>query len=255
MNVRVFEILGWCLILVFMQRADARAQQNEATPGVEVQRLAGEIRELRSTLDKQISALDGYRKELADQNRIKNSAWTVYGVPLVAPLGSLVAAIGGWIIAYTVLIRGFRQQEGVRAEEQKRQDALRSDDRRHSDGARIESFLVDSLKYFQHGIQERSIGIGLVEAYWSGFPRLQSVWVSVLANQAVYILSKIVKDEHIPPHEADNLQRIHDRLAMSSLTRHQAVSLTDAIKDVTMDKLRPDEKGPVIALTKLVSSK
>jgi len=234
--------------------ADAHAQRSAISPQAQVQTLTEEIRQLRSTLDKQVSALDGDRSDLAEQNRVKNSVWAVFAVPFLAPLGSLIAAIGGWIITDTVLIRGFRQQERIRADEQARQDALRSDDRRHSDGARIESFLVDSLKYFQHGIQQRSIGIGLVEAYWTDFPRLRPVWVSVLANQAVYIISKIAKDQGIPSHEADNLQRIHSLLAMSLLTPHQASSLTSAIKAVAVDKLRPEEVAPVAALGKLVRS-
>src|SRR5262249_47517840 len=146
----------------------------------------------------------------------------------LAPLGSLVAAIGGWIITYTILIRGFKEQEAVRVEERSRQDKLRSDDQRHSDGARIESFLVESLRYFEGGTQHRSIGISMIEAYWRDFPRLRSVWRSVLSNQAIYVLSKVIKEGEIPLHEADNLSRIYSMLETAPLTLHQEASLVAA---------------------------
>jgi len=75
------------------------------------------------------------------------------------------------------------------------------------------SLLLDSLKWFEGGIQKRAIGISIIDGNWKGFVDLKATWISVLASQAVYILSKSYEEEKgkpvfLPEHEFLNLERI-----------------------------------------------
>ncbi len=79
------------------------------------------------------------------------------------------------------------------------------------------SLLLDSLKWFEGGIQKRGIGISVIDGHWKKFPDLKATWVAVLASQAIYILSKSYKEEHgkpilLPEHEFLNLDRIVELL-------------------------------------------
>jgi hypothetical protein len=203
--------LAW-LVLSMIQPSLVAAQ--ESSRG-DVATLSNEIGQVKAALEAQSASL---RDELAKQNSAKEPWW--------APLAvSFVVAAGGWGITYTVLIRGFREQDRVRA-----------DERRHSDGARIESFLVEGLKYFDGGIQERSIGIGLIEAYWKGFPRLQEVWTSVLANQAVYILSKLEEKATLPKHEVVNLRRAIRLLVNMNGTAEHSDEIKKAVERLPAER-------------------
>jgi hypothetical protein len=66
--------------------------------------------------------------------------------------------------------------------------------------------LLDSLKWFEGGIQNRAVGIAVIEGHWVDQPELRSTWASVLVSQAVYIISK--PEAKLPQHEARNLERI-----------------------------------------------
>jgi hypothetical protein len=66
--------------------------------------------------------------------------------------------------------------------------------------------LLDSLKWFEGGIQSRAVGLAVIEGHWVDHPELRPTWTSVLVAQAVYILSK--PESELPQHETRNLQRI-----------------------------------------------
>ena len=66
--------------------------------------------------------------------------------------------------------------------------------------------LLESLKWFEGGIQNRAIGIAVIEGHWDDQPELRPTWASLLVAQAVYILSK--PESELPQHETRNLQRI-----------------------------------------------
>lgn len=79
--------------------------------------------------------------------------------------------------------------------------------------AGMKSLLLDSLKWFEGGIQKRSIGIAIIDGSWRDFKDLRATWLSVLGAQAVYILSKSYEVEHgkpklLPEHEFLNLEHI-----------------------------------------------
>jgi len=66
------------------------------------------------------------------------------------------------------------------------------------------SELMDSLKWFGGGIQNRAIGLAIVNGNWHIHKRLRPTWTSVLLSQAVYIISK--PDKRLPSHELENLR-------------------------------------------------
>jgi hypothetical protein len=131
----------------------------------------------------------------------------------VSPVVTLAIAVGGWAVAFYTLRRNEArdaekraedralaeqrfQQEARRADERlraERQEAqqLRKERRDAENGARIESFLVEALEYFEsgRGSRDRMLGVAFIEEYWPGFPRLHSIWTSVLIGQVLRLLS------------------------------------------------------------------
>jgi hypothetical protein len=69
-----------------------------------------------------------------------------------------------------------------------------------------QSKLLDSLKWFEGGIQNRAVGLAVIEGHWLDQPELRPTWASVLVSQAVYIISK--PEARLPDHEVRNLDRI-----------------------------------------------
>jgi hypothetical protein len=96
---------------------------------------------------------------------------------------------------------------------------------------RLRDILYESLQWFEKGSQKRSIGISIVDASWSLFPEFQSIWLAVLANQAVYLLA--VSKQNDDAHEIANLRRI-----MRVLVREKAHLDPMALQTVseTLDK-------------------
>jgi uncharacterized membrane protein len=70
--------------------------------------------------------------------------------------------------------------------------------------------LYGSLRWFEGGTQNRSIGIAVVNASWPNYPEFHALWVEVFANQAIYLLAAAKRDDK--EHEQDNLRRLLDLL-------------------------------------------
>lgn len=111
-----------------------------------------------------------------------------------------------------------------------RRDEERAAQRAERD--RLQAHVLDSLKWFGGGTQKRSIGIAVIEGSWATFPYLQPTWISVLANQAVYLLAQAKKlaDDAL---EQENLRRIMALLseAREALTPVQKKAITDALAE------------------------
>src|SRR5262249_16344612 len=121
----------------------------------------------------------------------------------------VLVAIGGWALAIYTLRRNEKIDADKRAQqreeaaaqlkqerewaeqrlrdERETTEKAREKQRDAENGARIESFLVDSLKYLQSGggSRDRILGLAFIEAYWDDFRRLQSVWTSVVTGQVL----------------------------------------------------------------------
>jgi len=95
--------------------------------------------------------------------------------------------------------------------------------------------LLDTLSWFEGGIQKRATGIAVIEGHWSDQPELQLTWASILVTQAVYILDK--PEPKLPQHEVSNLTRI-----FALLKRAQT--------DISREKLGPDFFSQIHAVLK-----
>jgi hypothetical protein len=71
--------------------------------------------------------------------------------------------------------------------------------------SRMEDRLFDALSWFEGGTQKRSIGIAVVEGYWSKLPAYRGTLIPLLANQAIYLLSE---SDTGTDHERNNLERM-----------------------------------------------
>ena len=94
----------------------------------------------------------------------------------------------------------------------------RQRDRQERERVMTEEHLVHSFQYFTGGSggqQKRSVGISAVEGFSKEVPRLRGVFVPLLVNQVIYVLTKIPegpRDEALDNHEKDNLERMIDLL-------------------------------------------
>lgn len=66
--------------------------------------------------------------------------------------------------------------------------------------------LFQAFQYFDGGTQRRNIGIAIVEGLWQEAPHLQGLFIPLLVNQAIYLLTGSEQSE--ARHERDNLRRI-----------------------------------------------
>lgn len=96
----------------------------------------------------------------------------------------LIVAFGGWIFAAL-------------------QAWLSYSERRHS---RRDQHLFEALSWFSGGTQKRNIGISVVEGYWAEIPHLRRILVTLLVNQAIYLLTQ--SEQYDSSHERNNLCRI-----------------------------------------------
>ncbi|HWX45079.1 MAG TPA: hypothetical protein VNY52_07125 [Solirubrobacteraceae bacterium] len=82
---------------------------------------------------------------------------------------------------------------------------------REREQARRQQNLMAAFQYFDGGTQRRSIGISIIEAYQRTMPELLPMFIPLLANQAVYLLTRSKQSEGVE-HEDRNLERIMDLL-------------------------------------------
>jgi hypothetical protein len=139
-------------------------------------------------------------------------------------LATLTVAIGGWIFAWKVA-----KHTGDSARRQKNEDRV-----------------FDSLKLLSEGSQSRGIALGLIEAYWDEMPNLQGPWITVVANQAIHLLTRSKERDSFV--ELDNVHRMFalwervDRISGKPVYRRllnptQRSGLREALKFAT----KPDE--------------
>lgn len=96
---------------------------------------------------------------------------------------TLVAAVGGWVVAIVTLAFGYFERKATREED----------------------LLGKTLAYFDGGSQRRSIGISLLEGVWIHKPAIHPVIVPLIANQIVYLLHST---ESHDAHNVRNLVRL-----------------------------------------------
>ena len=119
-----------------------------------------------------------------------------------------------------------------------------------------QSKLLDSLTWFEGGIQKRALGLAVMEGHWSTYPELRSTWAAVLLSQATYIVSK--PEAALPPHEFENLQHIFELLrtakkelsldesTFSSITRIIDSLSTKTTQTEKGERLSPTERKPFL---------
>jgi hypothetical protein len=79
-------------------------------------------------------------------------------------------------------------------------------DRAHEDRAKMRDVLYESLRWFEGGTQDRSIGIAVVNASWASFENFRPIWIEVFSNQAIYLLASSKQGTNA--HEHHNLMRL-----------------------------------------------
>jgi hypothetical protein len=72
--------------------------------------------------------------------------------------------------------------------------------------SRRDASLFQAFQYFDGGTQRRNIGIAIIEGLWQEAPHLQGLFIPLLVNQAIYLLT--VSEQSEARHEQDNLRRI-----------------------------------------------
>jgi hypothetical protein len=95
--------------------------------------------------------------------------------------------------------------------------------------ARLEAHLFESLGWFEKGTQKRSIGLSIIEANWDSSPQLHETWVSVLLNQALYLLGE-KPEAKTATHERENRRRILALLKKVRLSKGQREAIYHALK-------------------------
>lgn len=69
-----------------------------------------------------------------------------------------------------------------------------------------DGYLFQAFQYFDGGTQRRNIGIAILEGLWQEAPHLKGLFIPLLVNQAIYLLTGSEQAE--ARHEQDNLWRI-----------------------------------------------
>jgi hypothetical protein len=96
---------------------------------------------------------------------------------------TIFVAVTGWVYAGFKEWLNYRERRATRKEDQ----------------------LFKALSWFEGKTQKRSIGIAVVEGLWQELPYYRKILISLLANQAIYLLA--VSDS-ATAHERINLERI-----------------------------------------------
>ncbi len=112
-------------------------------------------------------------------------------------MGTLVAAAGGWSIAFVTLRRTLSEQRTTRELQQR---------------AQLQDQVSNSLKWFEGGSQKRSLGIADIETHISDqkFRDFYQVWAAVLVNQAIYLIVESEQTDSLQ--ETNNLERMLNML-------------------------------------------
>jgi len=154
-------------------------------------------------------------QEASNQNSPAKPVATVELVfRVVSFVGSTLAALGA-IIAFFLTRYWVTRDRKLAAE--------------NADKAKLRDVLYQSLRWFEGGTQNRSIGIAVVQTSWETHPEFQKLWIEVLANQVIYLLA--AQEPKDRPHEYENLRRMLDILAQqkSLLDSHTKGILCDTI--------------------------
>jgi hypothetical protein len=139
---------------------------------------------------------------------------------IAAYVVSLAALIMGGLNFYQFKIsRRDQRKDLIISRRDQRKDLIIS--REDQTNSEINRNLWEALKWFEGGIQKRSIGIAVIEAYWNDEKRkdIRKAWIPLLINQVTHILK--VSDEKDKATEQVNLERIVDLLRSASLSNNQ----------------------------------
>jgi len=134
----------------------------------------------------------------------------------LAAVGAILAAAGA---AVGFFVKRYWDKRDRFAEEGARKIQARDAERQQQ-----REILYESLKWFEGGTQNRSIGIAVVTTSWQAYPEFRELWIEVVANQAIYLLTGSKQGEKA--HEHDNLRR------MLGLLVREATLLTKETKAV-----------------------
>lgn len=138
-------------------------------------------------------------------------------------LVALIVASGGWIFAALQVWLGYNE-------------------RKH---AVTEQHLFEALSWFSGKTQRRNIGISVVEGYWDEIPHLRGILISLLVNQAIYLLRESKQRES--EHERNNLCRIMRLLLnftnLKEHSPHQHKWLVEAIDQCRIEEC---DRGVII---------
>ena len=143
-----------------------------------------EVQDLRRELAARLTPFEARLLERVDtleQQLIRDEPWR--DPKVFVPL---LAAVIGWTFAIYQLVATRRQ--------------------------RTWELLLESLGWFEGGTQKRSIGIAVIETKWDHQKEFRTRWVSILVNQAIYLLTR--EKDRDARHERANLYRIMNLLAM-----------------------------------------
>jgi len=116
--------------------------------------------------------------------------------------------------------------------------------------ARRDQHLFEALSWFSGGTQKRNIGISVVEGYWAEIPHLRGILVTLLVNQAIYLLTQ--SEQYKSSHERNNFCRIMRLLLnfidLKERSPHQHKWLFEALNERINEKCK---KGVEISMNDL----
>ena len=137
--------------------------------------------------------------------------------PVVAALigvgGAIVGAAIVGVVSLHVAKRGASERERTRREQN----------------------LLAAFQYFDGRTQRRSVGLSIIEASWRDMPELLPMFVPLLVNQAIYLITQS-KEKEDAELEYRNLDRIVALLTKRS-ARPGAVDGYGALREILRKKL------------------
>jgi hypothetical protein len=126
-------------------------------------------------------------------------------------VGAVAGAAVSGLVAVVLAVLSSVERQRERQEREVEQRLERQERERSS----TEEYLVRSFQYFVGGQQKRSIGISAIEGFSAEVPRLRGVFIPLLVNQVIYVLTKVPEDpadKILDDHEKDNLERMIELL-------------------------------------------
>jgi hypothetical protein len=118
---------------------------------------------------------------------------------------------------------------------------------REREQARREQNLMAAFQYFDKGSQRRSIGISIIEANRGMMPEQLPMFIPVLVNQAVYLLTESGQVD--AEHELRNLQRIMGLLGYAR-SREGAQQFAERYDDLASILKKRLEKPDIVEETR-----